>query len=61
MQDVTNEQIKALAIEANAAGDRATVALCKRALGKKPGAGDASARAECARVIADARAMDDDR
>lgn len=59
MNDVTNEQIKALALEAHAAGDSAMVAICKRALGKRPGDADPVARAECARVIAEARAMRD--
>ena len=49
---ITNEQIEALRAEAGAAGDTAQVAICDRALD-----GDAVARAECARVIADAAAM----
>lgn len=50
--DITDPQIEALSAEAAAAGDLAQVALCNRALD-----GDESARAACARVIADALAQ----
>jgi len=50
--DITDEQIEALRDEAGSAGDNAQVALCDRALD-----GDDEARAECARVIADAAAQ----
>ena len=53
--DVTDEQIAALRDEAAQAGDLDQVAICERAL-----AGDAAARAECARVIDDAQAADDE-
>lgn len=49
-EDVTDTQIEKLSIEAGEHGDLEQVALCQRAL-----AGDAAARAECARVIVDAR------
>lgn len=49
--DITDDQIEALRIEAGQAGDATQVAICQRALD-----GDAAARAECARVIADAQA-----
>ena len=48
---VTDEQIADLQTEAGEAGDRAQVALCRKAL-----AGDAAARAECEAVILEARA-----
>ncbi len=51
---VTDEQIDALRAEAGQAGDVAQVAICDSALD-----GDDTARAECARVIADAEAMQD--
>lgn len=50
--EITDAQIEALRTEAGGAGDSAQVAICDRAL-----QGDESARAECARVIADAQAM----
>jgi len=50
---ITDEQIEALRTEAGAAGDLDQVAICDRALLE----GDAEARAECARVIADAEAQ----
>ena len=49
---LTDEQIEALAIEAQRAGDEAQRAICRRALD-----GDDAARRECARVIDDARAQ----
>jgi hypothetical protein len=49
----TDTQIKALQIEASEAGDHAQAYICARAL-----IGDADARAECARVIADAQAAE---
>jgi len=49
---ITRAQIAALRSEAGVAGDLAQVAICDRAL-----AGDAEARRECARVIADAAAQ----
>jgi len=51
MTTITNAQIAALATEAAAAGDTATVRACERAL-----AGSARARAVCARIIRAARA-----
>lgn len=51
---ITDEQIATLRAEAGAAGDMAQVAICDRAL-----RGSAAARAECARVIAEAQAMQD--
>ena len=50
--DITDDQIEALRIEAGQAGDATQVAICQRALD-----GDAAARAECARVIADAQSQ----
>lgn len=49
----TVEEIERLEQEAGQAGDLEQAALCRRAL-----EGDAAARAECARVIRDAQAMD---
>ena len=49
---ITYAQIEALATEAHAAGDVAQVDLCRAAL-----EGDETARAACARVIADAAAQ----
>lgn len=49
---VSPAQIRALRTEAGAAGDSAQAAICTRALD-----GDADARRECARVIADAAAQ----
>lgn len=49
---ITDNQIEAMSIEAGQAGDAAQVAICQRALD-----GDSAARAECARVIADAQAQ----
>ena len=51
---LTDDQIQALRDEAAEAGDLEQVAICDRALDL-----DTEARAECARVIDDARAMDD--
>lgn len=51
---VTDAQIRALRIEAGAAGDLDQITLCSRALG-----GDASARAQCQDAIDSARAMAD--
>ena len=50
--DITDDQIDALRTEAGQVGDAAQVAICEQALD-----GDAAARAECARVIADAQAQ----
>jgi hypothetical protein len=50
----TDTEIEALRYEAGCAGDTEQVAICDRAL-----QGNDAARAECARVIADAQAMDD--
>ena len=50
-----DNQVAALQDEANEAGDFAQAALCTSALD-----GDTEARAECARVIADAANMSDD-
>ena len=55
-QEITDEQLEALKIEAGAHGDSDQVSLCIRAL-----AGDAAARAACAQAIADALEMDDSR
>lgn len=52
IETVTKNQIQALRTEAGAAGDLKQVAICDRALD-----GDEAARAECARVIADAEAQ----
>lgn len=51
---VSDEQIERLKTEAGEAGDTDQVAVCRRAL-----AGNLDARAECARVVADAAAMAD--
>lgn len=51
---ITDTQISALRQEAAQAGDMKAVAICTRAL-----AGSARARRECAKMIADARAMED--
>lgn len=51
----TDAQIRALKAEAEWARDAEQVNICTQAL-----AGDEAARAECARVIADAAAMDDE-
>jgi len=48
---VTDEQIAELQTEAGEAGDRAQVALCRKALAR-----DAAARRECEAVILEARA-----
>lgn len=53
--DITDAQIEALRTEAAHAWDYDQVAICDRAL-----QGDDAARAECAEVIADAAAMDDE-
>ena len=50
--NITDDQIEALRQEAGQTGDAAQVAICEQALD-----GDATARAECARVIADAQAQ----
>lgn len=52
--DITTEQIEQLRTEAQQAGDSSQEVLCDAAL-----AGDPEARQECARVIAEARAMED--
>jgi len=52
--EMSNEQIKALRKEAGAAGDYEMVEVCDRAL-----AGDDAAIAECEKIIADAKAMED--
>jgi hypothetical protein len=51
--NVTDDQIKALRIEAGAAGDARMIVICIQALD-----GDIKARAKCARVIADAAAQE---
>lgn len=51
---ITDDQITQLQIEAGAAGDIETVALCDRAL-----AGDPSARLRALDIIIAARAMED--
>ena len=51
--ETTTEQLQQLRTEAAGAGDLAQVALCDAAL-----AGDDAAMARCARVIADAAAME---
>ena len=48
---ITDSQIEALEIEAGSAGDDEQVTICRAALD-----GDAGARAECERVILEARA-----
>lgn len=53
---ITDAQIKTLAIEAAAHGDHEMVATCKRALGKRPGDADRTARRACAAAINRARA-----
>lgn len=57
--NITDDQIRDLAQESAEAGDLAQVAICRRALGESsPTAlSVANARAECARVIADAQAQ----
>jgi hypothetical protein len=50
--NVTDDQIKALRIEAGAAGDARMIVICIQALD-----GDIKARAKCARVIAEAAAQ----
>lgn len=56
---ITNEQIERLRVEAAAAGDTDQVAMCDRALDRDSdrAMSVAAARAECARVIADAEAQ----
>ena len=54
MATITDTQIEALSMDSGVAGDLEMVEVCARAL-----AGDELARAECARVIADALAMID--
>lgn len=54
-ETITNAQITALRNEAAEAGDLEQVTICNRAL-----SGNDEARAECARVIADAEAMDNE-
>lgn len=51
-ETITTEQIEALRIEAGAHGDTKQVELCDAAL-----AGDADARAKCAKAIANAEAQ----
>lgn len=55
VEEVTHTRIRALRSEAAGAGDTETVSDCEAAL-----AGDQGALQRCARVIADARAMDND-
>jgi hypothetical protein len=57
---LTDEQIETLRIEAGAAGDEAQVQLCRIAIGDTVSSGweRTRARAECARVIADAAAQE---
>jgi len=50
-QEITKSDIKKLAAEASEHGDEAQYALCVEALN-----GDTAARAECERVIREARA-----
>ena len=59
---ITDEQIRQLAGEARAAGDRRMADICDRALyGDDNTERDVyRARAYCAKVIADASAMDND-
>jgi hypothetical protein len=57
IDNITDDQILQLRIEAGKAGDMDQVMLCLQALGH----GDDEARAECARVISDAEAMRDER
>jgi len=52
---INADQLWSLLMEAGAAGDLDQVAICTAAL-----QGDDDATAECARVIADTEAMDDD-
>jgi len=52
---ITDEQLQALRSEAAAHGDEEQVAVCARAM-----AGDVEALDECARVIAEAAAQDDE-
>lgn len=54
LDTMTETQIEALSTEAGQHGDLAQVAICARAL-----AGEATARAECLRVIRDAEAQQD--
>jgi hypothetical protein len=55
-ETLTDDMIRALRTEAGAAGDSETVTACDAALD-----GDADAAADVARIITDARAMDDSR
>jgi hypothetical protein len=57
MTEITDTDIKALALEAAAAGDHATVVLCKRALGKRPGESSEEARLAVEATIRAARAQ----
>lgn len=52
---MTNDDIRILRAEAATAGDLEQVAICDAAL-----SGDVGAHAECARVIDDAHAQDDE-
>lgn len=55
---MSNEEIRALRDEAEAAGDRAQVAICNQALDYTTSDGSRDrARAICAEVIADAQAQ----
>lgn len=54
MTTITDEQIEQLRAEAATAGDAAMIEVCDRAI-----KGDDESRAECARVIADAKAQDE--
>lgn len=58
IETITNEQIKALCMEAAAAGDWSMVDTCKRALPRKPGGEvDLAAITFCVEVIRAAEAM----
>lgn len=52
-ENITDEQIKKLALEAAEAGDFEMVRICKRALGQRPGDASLVDRRECAHIIAD--------
>lgn len=53
--NITDEQIETLRAEATEAGDEAQAGICDAAL-----RGNVDARAECARVLADAQAQGDE-
>lgn len=56
IDNITDEQIEALAVEADAADDLKQLHLCAIALGHRPGDRQA-ARAACAKAIASAEAQ----